>query len=165
MHLHCDRQCWLRLSLFLIEEKQQTEAQINRWKSWQTVMTLFRRYCLRSITKIQRFLAEISPLDAQFLCHHHICLPCFFSHWHRAKVGSQEVSLPPPSLPPRFPVAGNNGPAFSSTLCGKMLGPWPREGDSRKREKKNKKKKRREEGAKKGMRQQEREGENVGQPG
>lgn len=44
-------------------------------------------------------------------------------------------------------------------LCGKMLGPWLGEQDFRKWEEKKKKE------GKKGTRQREREGENVGQSG
>lgn len=43
------------------------------------------------------------------------------------ELAARKWACPPPP-PTSFPLAGNNSSAFSTVLCGKILGPWPERG-------------------------------------
>lgn len=92
---------WLLLPLFFNRgTSNETREGVTEGRGWQLVMKLFR-CCTLWYTAKSISLKQKSVPGIQLLYHHQICLPWFFSHWHRPQVGSQEVSLPPP--PPSFP--------------------------------------------------------------
>lgn len=101
-------------------------------------MKLFRCHCLRNIAKSIFFELNLGPWDTQFFCHHQICLPCFFSHWHGPRVGSQEVSLPPP--PTMCPCSRKQRLSLQQRSLWENAGSLAGEEDSRKREKKERRK-------------------------